>query len=76
SIAAGARVSGSVLWDNVTIGAGAAVSDSVLADGSRIGAGAVVRGVVLGQGAEVADGDEPPVGTRVAPDTRWSAAEA
>lgn len=74
SIAAGARVSGSVLWDNVTIGAGAAVSDSVLADGSRVGAGAVVRGVVLGQGAEVADGDEPPVGTRVAPDTRWSAA--
>jgi mannose-1-phosphate guanylyltransferase len=76
SIAANASVSGSVLWDDVTIGAGAIVADSVLADGSRVGAGAVVRGVVLGQRAEVADGDEPPVGTRVAPDTRWSAGEA
>ena len=73
SIAADARVSGSVLWDNVMIGAGAIVADSVLADGSTVGAGAIVRGAVLGQGAEVGDGDEPPVGTRVAPDTRWSA---
>jgi mannose-1-phosphate guanylyltransferase len=76
SIAPGARVSGSVLWDDVMVEAGAAVTDSVLADGVRVGAGAIVRGAVLGQRAEVGPGDEVPAGTRVAPDTRWSAQEA
>lgn len=75
-IASNARVSGSVLWDDVTIEAGAIVLDSVLADGARVAAGAVIRGAVLGQRAQVTAGDEVPPGTRVAPDTVWSAAEA
>ena len=76
SIAPGARVRDSVLWDDVTIDAGATVTGSVLADGARVGAGAVVEGAVLGQRAQIAAGDVVPPGTRVAPDTVWSAAEA
>jgi mannose-1-phosphate guanylyltransferase len=76
SIAPGARVRDSVLWDDVTVEAGATVTGSVLADGARVGAGAVVEGAVLGQRAQIATGDVVPPGTRVAPDTVWSAAEA
>ena len=76
TIAAGARVRDSVLWEDVTVEAGATVTGSVLADGARVGAGVVVEGAVLGQRAQVAAGDVVPPGTRVAPDTVWSAAEA
>ena len=55
---------------------GAHVSDSVLADGARVGTGAMVQGAVLAHGASVAARRVVPPGTRVEPETQWSAVPA
>jgi mannose-1-phosphate guanylyltransferase len=57
TVASGARIIDSVLWDDVTVGEGASVEWSIVASGARIGAGATVaRGSVLGHDAEIAAG--------------------
>ncbi|AXB47092.1 sugar phosphate nucleotidyltransferase [Amycolatopsis albispora] len=66
-IGAGARISGSVLFDGAVVGAGAVVERSVLGKGARVGDGTVLRGVVLGDGAVVGAGCELIDGARVWP---------
>ncbi|MBX7111547.1 MAG: NDP-sugar synthase [Dehalococcoidia bacterium] len=68
----GAKVSSSVLWDDVTVGAGARVLDTVVASGARIEAGAHVEGAVIGHYATVAAGVYVHRGTRVEPDTVYT----
>ncbi|MGE0228997.1 MAG: sugar phosphate nucleotidyltransferase [Dehalococcoidia bacterium] len=65
----GAKVSSSVLWDDVTVEPGAVVLDSVLAAGVRVGAGAVIEGAAVGHGAIVEPGARVPRGARIDPDT-------
>ncbi|MGE0135236.1 MAG: sugar phosphate nucleotidyltransferase [Dehalococcoidia bacterium] len=65
----GAKVSSSVLWDDVTVEPGAVVRDSVLAVGVRVGARAVIEGAVVGHGAIVEPGARVPPGARIDPDT-------
>jgi NDP-sugar pyrophosphorylase family protein len=55
-VEATAEVTGSVLWDRVTIGAGAVVRDSVLADDVVVPAGARLSGVAVTRRADIADG--------------------
>jgi mannose-1-phosphate guanylyltransferase len=71
TIAANAEVSGSVLWDDVTVEQGARVLDSVVASGASIGSGASIEGAVIGHGARVTARTHVPPGTRVAPDTTY-----
>lgn len=52
----GARLSGSVVFDDARIGAGARLTDAAVGRGARIGADAVLEGVVLGDRAEVPPG--------------------
>jgi mannose-1-phosphate guanylyltransferase len=66
-IEAGARVAGSVLWDDVTVGAGATVDGSVLASGAVIGAGATLDGAVVAHEAVVAPGVAVPRGHAIEP---------
>jgi mannose-1-phosphate guanylyltransferase len=66
-ICAGAEVTGSVLFDDVTIGAGAQVRGSVLGRRARIGDGAVLDGAVIGESAVVAGGNELCGGLRLWP---------
>ncbi len=66
-IAAGAEVTGSVLFDGASIGAGARVTASVLGHGAQVGAGAVLDGVVIGDGARIGPGNELRAGLRVWP---------
>ena len=66
-IAAGAHVTGSVLFDEVSIGPGARVSGSVLGRGAQIEADVVLDGVVLGDAVRVASGNELRAGMRVWP---------
>ena len=57
TVAAGAVVEGSMLWDRVDVGRDAVLRDCIVAAGARIGAGAVVGpGVVLAEGAVVPEG--------------------
>jgi mannose-1-phosphate guanylyltransferase len=53
-VASGATVSGSVLWDAVTVESGASVSDSILATGVHVGARARVVDSVVAHRAEIA----------------------
>jgi mannose-1-phosphate guanylyltransferase len=66
-VAAGATVTGSVLFEGARVGPGAAVSGSVLGRGAHIGAGAVLDQAVIGDGASVASGNELRGGARVWP---------
>ncbi len=70
AVGKGARVTGSVLWEDVRVEANAQVRDSVVADGVTIGEGAVVRGAVLGRGASVARGARLRPGEIVEPGER------
>jgi mannose-1-phosphate guanylyltransferase len=70
SIAAGALVAGSVLFDDVTIGAGAQVTASVVGAGASIGEGVVLDGVVIGTRADIGAGNELRRGARVWPGSR------
>ena len=67
TIAAGAHVTGSVLFDGASIGAGARVSGSVIGRGTQVGAGVVLDGVVLGDAVRIAPGNELRGGARVWP---------
>jgi mannose-1-phosphate guanylyltransferase len=52
----GARITGAVIWDDVSVGADATLTDCIVASGVRIGAGAHVGpGVVLEAGGAVPD---------------------
>jgi len=55
-IAPSARVTRSILWDDVDVGAEAVIEECILTDGVRIAARATYRRAVLVRGA---DGDEP-----------------
>ena len=55
-VAAEATVSGSVLWDDVTLGAGATVRGSIIATGVVIGAGAEVIDCVIAHDAAIPPG--------------------
>jgi mannose-1-phosphate guanylyltransferase len=56
-VAAGARISGSVLHARCRVGAEAVVEDSILAPGVEIGDGAAIgQGAVIGEGARVESG--------------------
>ena len=63
SIASGALVTQSVLWDGVRIAEGAHVRRSIIASGAVVGAGAAIDGAVIAHGAHV------PAGAAVAPGT-------
>ncbi len=57
SVASGALVQDSILWNGVRIGRSASVKDAILASSVVVGDGATVsRGVVAGTGAVIADG--------------------
>jgi mannose-1-phosphate guanylyltransferase len=60
-------VTGSVLFDGVSVGAGARIIDSVVGCGAFIGDGVVLDGVVIGEGARIAAGNELRAGMRVWP---------
>lgn len=55
-VGAGSTVSGSVIWDGVTIGENATVRDSILASGVSVGAGAVVEGAVIAHESSIPAG--------------------
>jgi mannose-1-phosphate guanylyltransferase len=55
-IAPSARVTGSILWDDVDVGADAVIEECIVTDGVHIAAGATYRRAVLVRSAE---GDEP-----------------
>jgi mannose-1-phosphate guanylyltransferase len=74
AVGVGAEVSGSVLWDDVTVESGARVTASVVASGARIGSGAHVEGAVIGHGATIPPRTHVPPGTRVDPDSVYAAA--
>ena len=74
SLAPGARVSRSVLWEDVRLAAGASVSGSVLASGAVVGEGACVQGAVLAHGARIPPGARVPEGTALAPGATFAGA--
>lgn len=67
SVAGGARVSGSVIFDGARVERDAVVEDSVVGRDARVGAGTVLRGVVLGDDVEVGAGCELLDGARLWP---------
>jgi len=71
TIARGARVVGSVLWENVAIGAGAVVEDCVLADGVTVGESAVLRGAIAGADAVIAPHANVPEGVLIEAGTTY-----
>ena len=71
TIEEGARVAGSVLWDDVTVGAGATVEGSVLATGAVVGAGAELDGAVVAHEARVTAGVSVPRGQMIEPGTTF-----
>jgi mannose-1-phosphate guanylyltransferase len=70
SVAAGAVVAGSVLFDGAVVGEGAVVRDSILGFGAVVDAGAVVDDAVIGDEAVIGAGNELARGIRVWPGTR------
>ena len=70
SVAAGATVDGSVLFDEASVGEGAVVRDSIVGRGAVIDAGAVLTGAVVGDGALVGPGNELAQGIRIWPGVR------
>jgi mannose-1-phosphate guanylyltransferase len=69
-VAAGAVVSGSVLFDAASVGEGAVVRDSILGRGAVVAPGAVLDDAVIGDGAFVGTGNELARGVRVWPGVR------
>jgi mannose-1-phosphate guanylyltransferase len=68
TIDAGARITDSVLWDNITVERGATIDEAIIASGARIGAGAKVnRGSVLGHDVVIEPEAIVPEGGRVGP---------
>ena len=66
-----ARVTGSILWDDVTVKEDAIVADTILASGVLVGRGAVVDDAIVGHGATIEAGARVPAGTRIDPGARW-----
>lgn len=67
-IGAGARLTDSVLWDNVTVEPNAKIDEAIIASGARIGAGATVSvGSVLGHDVVIESNTVVPEGGRVGP---------
>ncbi len=64
SVAAGADVFGSVLFEDATVGQGAVVRDSIVGRGAVVAPGAVLHDAVLGDGAFVGPGNELARGIR------------
>ncbi|MQA83991.1 MAG: NTP transferase domain-containing protein [Streptosporangiales bacterium] len=64
----GARVEGSVVFDDVEVGPGARVRGSALARGARVGDETVLDGAVVGEGSVIGPGNELRHGARVWPD--------
>ena len=67
SVAAGAHVVESVVFDGASIGAGAVIVRSVLGRGAIVGAGTVLEDVVVGDGARIGSANELRAGARVFP---------
>jgi mannose-1-phosphate guanylyltransferase len=70
SVASGAVIYGSVLFDDASVGSGAVVRGSILGRGAVIEAGAVIDDAVIGDGAVIGTGNELARGIRVWPGTR------
>ena len=66
-VASGAKVSGTVVFDNAAIGEDAVVTDSVIGRGAVVGARTVLRGVVVGDDAVIGADNELLDGVRVFP---------
>lgn len=66
-VAAGAHVTGSMLFDGAQVGADSEVRGCVIGAGARIGSGVTLRGAVVGDRAVVGDGCELLDGARVWP---------
>lgn len=66
-VAAGAKVSGAVIFDEAQIGEDAVVTDSVIGRGAMIGSRCVITGVVVGDGAVIGSDNELLAGVRVFP---------
>ena len=67
-IGANARLTDSVLWDNVTVEEGARMDETIVASGARIGARASIgRGSVLGHDVVIEAGTTVPEGGRIGP---------
>ena len=70
SVAAGARIDGSVVFDGALIGADALVVRSVIGAGAEVGQSALVEDAVIGDRAVLGAGIELRAGARVWPDVR------
>ena len=70
SVAAGADVFGSVLFDAASVGEGAVVRDSIVGRAAVVAPGAVLDGVVIGDGAFIGSGNELARGVRIWPGVR------
>lgn len=64
-IAADARVSDSIIWEDVSVEMGAVVERCILAEGVVVGAEAQAVGVIAGKGAGIAAGVTVPPGTSI-----------
>jgi mannose-1-phosphate guanylyltransferase len=68
-VAAGAKVTGAVVFDDAEIGEDAVVTDSVIGRGAVVGARTSLHGVVVGDGAVIGADNELLDGVRVFPRT-------
>ena len=68
SIASGAVVTSSVLWEGVRVAEGARVEGSILASGAVVERGAAIDGAVIAHGARVPAGATVSPGTTIEPD--------
>ena len=71
SVGCNARVTESLLWEDVEVGAGATIAGSIVADNVTIGVGAQLTGVVIGSGCVVAPGAVLTAGAALEPGTRY-----
>ncbi|MEZ5186674.1 MAG: NDP-sugar synthase [Candidatus Nanopelagicales bacterium] len=67
TVAAGARVVGSVVFEDARIGRDCVIEDSIIGKGAVIGDGCVLHSVVVGDGARIGAGNELLDGVRVWP---------
>ena len=67
SVAPGADVFGSVLFDAASVGEGAVVRESIVGRGAVVAPGAVLDGAVVGDGAFIGSGNELARGIRAVP---------
>ena len=75
TIAGGAVVTNSVLWENIQVGQGARVDGCVIADGAVIGGGAALTNAVVGSRVVITPGTIVPRGASIATETRYDGAD-